>query len=281
VVRFLGELFVAEGLTPCPWPELHPEQLRQAADVLAHAQTMRTASIALDQYNGSFDREWARISTLREEGKDLEAVTAMKELARHAPVGRRLTIPWVVAVAGPPNVGKSSLVNALAGYQRSIVSPVAGTTRDVVGTRIAIDGWPVELQDTAGIRPSADEIESAGIELARASVGCADLCLWLLDASAPPILPEKQDHTTLLIINKIDLPPAWEPENIADALRVSCLTGEGIEELLAAISRRLVPVPPAPGSAVPYTPELCDMVEETVARLAGMGWPLMNPGETR
>lgn len=284
VVRFLTELFVADGLTPCSWSELlhENEHTRQAAVVLAHAQTMRTASIALDQFHGAFEREWRRIATLREQANHPAAMIALQELARHAPLGRRLTTPWIVAVAGPPNVGKSSLVNALAGYQRSIVSPIAGTTRDVVGTRLAIDGWPVELQDTAGIRTSTDEIEAVGIEQAHASVRRADLCLWLLDASAPPVMPQKQDPATLLIINKIDLAPAWEVERLPDALRVSCLTGQGIEELLTTISHRLVPDPPAPGSAVPFTPELCDTIEEALLLLNAekSRRPLINHGET-
>ena len=105
-------------------------------------------------------------------------------LARYAPLGRRLTAPWRVVVAGPPNVGKSSLVNALAGYQRSIVAPTPGTTRDVVTTRLAIDGWPVELADTAGVREATDALETQGVRLAREATAAADLCLWVLDASA-------------------------------------------------------------------------------------------------
>src|SRR5207244_11945531 len=86
-------------------------------------------------------------------GDAMEAGRLLDELARYAGVGRHLTAPWRVAVAGAPNVGKSSLVNALAGYQRSVVAPTPGTTRDVVTALLAIDGWPVELADTAGLRP--------------------------------------------------------------------------------------------------------------------------------
>src|SRR5207237_636472 len=108
----------------------------RALEPLSKAPTVRTASIQLDQYRGAFARA-------------VEAALAdpalIPELARFAPVGRHLVAPWAVAVVGPPNVGKSSLVNALAGYQRAVVSDVPGTTRDVVRTLVALDGWPVEL----------------------------------------------------------------------------------------------------------------------------------------
>ena len=158
----------------------------------------------------------------------------------------------MVAVAGAPNVGKSSLVNALAGFQRCVVSEIPGTTRDVVTTRIAIDGWPVELIDTAGLRQPGETLEEAGIRLTRETVAEADLCLWVLDASTPPVWPEMISTPTLNVINKSDLPAMWSAE---DGLRVSAKTGEGLAELSSAIANRLVPEAPRPGSAVPIVGE--------------------------
>src|SRR5439155_711085 len=114
-------------------------------------------------------------------------VRILKELKSRTRLGRHLTNPWRVVVAGAPNVGKSSLVNALAGYARCVVSPTPGTTRDVVSTLIAVDGWPIELLDTAGLRLPGENLEQQGIALARAAVESADLCLWVIDASASPI----------------------------------------------------------------------------------------------
>src|SRR5205085_10015517 len=124
------------------WQELEkPRDVRpwafddRALEPLTRATTVRTASILLDQYHGAFTRA-------------VEAALAepahVAEFARYAPLGRHLVAPWTVAVVGPPNVGKSSLVNALAGYQRAVVSDMPGTTRDVVRTLVALDGWPVE-----------------------------------------------------------------------------------------------------------------------------------------
>jgi tRNA modification GTPase len=182
----------------------------------------------------------------------------LRSLAHNAPAGRHLVDPWKVVIAGAPNVGKSSLVNALAGYTRSIVAPTPGTTRDVVKTVLAIDGWPVELTDTAGLRPAEGSIEEEGITRARAAAAEADLCLWLVDGSAEPVLPDREGCR--LAINKCDLPPAWDWSRFPEALRVSAKTGTGIGDLCDAISRWLVPEPPAPGEAVPFSPEACEEV---------------------
>ena len=88
-------------------------------------------------------------------------------------------------VAGRPNVGKSSLINALLGYPRSIVHPTAGTTRDVVTAATAIDGWPVLLADTAGLGVGGDAVERAGIALAHQQMAQADLIVLLFDLSVP------------------------------------------------------------------------------------------------
>jgi tRNA modification GTPase len=174
--------------------------------------------------------------------------------------------PWSVVIGGAPNVGKSSLVNALAGYTRSIVAPTPGTTRDVVSTQISIDGWPIELHDTAGLRDAAGAIEAEGIARARAAAAQADLRLWLLDGSSAPVIPVADAACVgapawHLIINKCDLPPAWDCSGLPDALQVSARTGAGMLDLTTAMSRWLVPEPTAPGEAVPFSPEACDAVQ--------------------
>jgi tRNA modification GTPase len=187
VVRLLLESLQHRGVEVCTWQEWEArsgdEPLRAAAAVaLTEARTVRTAAILLDQYHGAFDQAVREIIAALDK-EDIEyAGERLDELAHFADLGRHLTRPWRVVVAGPPNVGKSSLVNALAGYQRAVVSATPGTTRDVVTTEIAVDGWPIELADTAGLRDSGEVLELQGIAQARTAADAADLCLWLLDA---------------------------------------------------------------------------------------------------
>jgi tRNA modification GTPase len=260
VVRWVVDQFAARGVAAVP------AATPQAAELLARAPTLRTASILLDQYHGAFDRAATGILAHLERGEDETATRALAELARFAPLGPHLIEPWKVVIAGPPNVGKSSLVNALAGFHRSVVSDVAGTTRDVVTVPVAFDGWPVELTDTAGLRDSSG-LEAEGIERAKRVLGSADLVVWLIDGTAPKtVWPEwgtdfPKDRTTLLVQTKSDLPTHPGQESaVHDTLPVSAVTGHGIAALAGAIVGTLVRHAPPPGAAVPYTPELADIV---------------------
>jgi tRNA modification GTPase len=273
VVRFLIELFREQGLHLCSWEDFlrktNADALSaEAAIALAHAATTRTAGILLDQQQGALGQALKAIEQALERGETAAAAEGLAGLARYATVGRHLTQPWRVVAAGAPNVGKSSLVNALAGYQRSIVAATPGTTRDVVTTRLALDGWLIELADTAGQRSDAEMLEEQGIRRARATAAAADLCLWLLDGSAPPVWPSEPLAAVRYVINKSDLPPAWDAASAPDAVRVSALTGDGLAELCTAVIAHLVPDPPPPGAAVPFTPHLCDRIAEAQRVLA-------------
>jgi tRNA modification GTPase len=257
VLRYLGEGLAVLGLSECSWqaflawggtPGLH----REAERLLPYAPTLRTANILLDQAAGAFDRALHQLQELW----DSDAYSAgqlLEALARRTSLGSHLTIPWRVVVAGAPNVGKSSLVNALAGYQRSIVAPTPGTTRDLVTTQLAVDGWPIELVDTAGLREGETHLEQLGTELARNAMARADLCLWILDASSAPVWPPFQGETCRLVVNKIDCPAAWDLREAPQAPLVSAKSGAGLEALCQALSDWLVPDPPTSGDAVPFT----------------------------
>lgn len=272
VVRLLLEALVGQGARVGSWQEFeqatadNPLQALAAA-TLPSAPTARTAAVLLDQYHGAFRTALAAALDAFGRGDSAEASRILITVARHAALGRHLTRPWAVTLAGAPNVGKSSLVNALAGYQRSIVAPTPGTTRDVVTTTGALDGWPVELADTAGLRQEAAALEGQGIERARSAAASADLCLWVLDASADPVWPDVPPERVLPVVNKMDLAPTWDLSRAVGAVHVSARTGAGLPELCDAIVRRLVPHAPAPGEAVPFTPELCDGVEEAYTHL--------------
>jgi tRNA modification GTPase len=261
VVRMCLECLAKRGIQICTWRELLQLTVDSSigaavAAEIAQARTVRTAAILLDQYQGAFEE------AVRAMGDSKTMTRLLDELVARIPLGRHLVEPWRVVVAGSPNVGKSSLVNALAGYQRSIVSEVPGTTRDLVTTAIAVDGWPVELTDTAGIRAEAVALEEQGVVRARTAAAGADLCLWVMDGSESPIWPAAEASEFLVVINKTDLPPAWDWQQANEAIRVSARTGAGLSELCDVLAARLVPQPPPAGTAVPFTPELCAAVEE-------------------
>lgn len=147
-----------------------------------------------------------------------------------------------VVLCGRPNVGKSSLMNALLGSERAIVTQVPGTTRDVLTERMTIGGRLVELSDTAGQRETQDPVEAIGVERARSSQRQADVALLVLDGSGALTgedcaLLEQADERSLIVVNKCDLPQAFSAPQ--GAICVSASTGEGMESLLTALSARI------------------------------------------
>ncbi len=159
--------------------------------------------------------------------------------------GERLREGFYIAIIGPPNVGKSSLLNRLARRDAAIVSATAGTTRDVIEVHLDLAGYPVILADTAGLREGAEAIEGEGVRRARARAANADLKLVLLDASAwpevDPTVDDLVDADSVVIINKADLSTPAPPLRVAErpALPVSVLTGEGLDGLLKALEREV------------------------------------------
>ncbi len=278
-VARIEELLVAAGCQKLAWRDWaaarHADSVATVTlAALADARTERTAAILLDQYHGVWDHAIAEIQKSIDEGDREAARRQLETLLARAPLGRHLVQPWRVVLAGRVNAGKSSLINALAGFGRSIVHHAPGTTRDTVTLATAIDGWPVELCDTAGLRACGsspdDALERAGIELAHEQMAKADLLLLVFDRSEAWSAEDQtladQWPGALLVYNKSDLPvvPGHRPAGLA----VSALHREGIENLLDAIARRLVPDPPPVGAAVPLTAE---QVESLQARLASLG----------
>jgi tRNA modification GTPase len=153
-----------------------------------------------------------------------------------------------VAIAGKPNVGKSSLLNALLGEERAIVTDVPGTTRDVVEEAADFDGIPVVLSDTAGVREATDAVEAIGVDRARAAIAGADVVIAVFDGSCQldvadaAVIQAVRGGRTIVAINKADLAFAYEEGELVSrfpsaprAVRISALTGAGLDGLRAAV----------------------------------------------
>ena len=168
--------------------------------------------------------------------------------------GRLVREGATIVIAGPPNAGKSSLFNALVGAHRAIVTAIPGTTRDLLTEVVDLNGLRATLVDTAGIGDSIDPIEVEGIRRAREAAAVSDLILLVHDGTSPlepaPITAQASESKTLIVSSKADLPTASHREN---ALRVSARTGQGIDELIAAIHRALA------GEALSDTPTLTNV----------------------
>jgi tRNA modification GTPase len=244
--------------------EREPNALRAAARIaLASAPTERTANILLDQYNGSLETA-IRMIAGRLESAPSQAAVELQQLVDRGIIGLHLTEPWRVVIAGAPNVGKSSLINAMLGYERAIVFDQPGTTRDVVRATTAFDGWPVALADTAGLRVSTDPIESEGILRAKQAASIADCLLLVFDASqrwtAECQTLADEWPAAIIVFNKSDL--KTEPDlSKADGIFTSALQGQGIDDLIGAIVRRLIDVDLQPGDAVPFASEQIEQLE--------------------
>lgn len=239
----------------------------EAVRDLIESQTLYQARVAAQQLGGSLSRRIKPIKqnlveliALLEAGIDfaeddvdvtpdaqiiarIDGITApMAELARTFEQGRIVHSGLALAIVGRPNVGKSSLFNRLVERDRAIVTAMPGTTRDLVTEKVAIGGIPIELVDTAGLREAVDEAESIGIQKSREALADADLVLIVLDASAPmhreeeDLIAAAAGRRTLIANNKADLTDLRLRDHGSTlVIRTSALTGEGIDELRAAI----------------------------------------------
>jgi tRNA modification GTPase len=225
-------------------------QRRQAARQLAGAQGAlyrgwsQRLTRMLAHLEAAIDFPDEDLPPAIEEGIAEETRELGEEIARHLADGHRgerLREGIAVAILGPPNAGKSSLLNRIARREAAITSPIPGTTRDIVEVAIDLAGFPLVLADTAGLRETRDPIEAEGLRRALARAEEAELRLFVFDAGRPQDAAGALSWPgadTLLVANKADLypsPPKGLPEG---AFLVSALNGAGIEALLAALGER-------------------------------------------
>ena len=283
-VAAVVESLVGAGCQECDARELQEfteadPLVRLASRLLPDASTARTAGILLDQYRGSLSMPLQQILQDLQRGEITQAQQGLERLLAFADLGRHLVKPWKVCLAGAPNAGKSSLLNALVGFQRAIVHDQAGTTRDRLSVITAVDGWPLELVDTAGLQESSDPLEQEGIERARSSMESADMVLLVHDASQPFDDRVDQREQTLVVLNKWDLvdgdavrgPDLDQPPGShtpAEGVRVSATHRWGLGRLMEQLSRRLVPFPPGDKEPVPCGEELVDAINQAASALA-------------
>jgi tRNA modification GTPase len=173
-----------------------------------------------------------------------EVSLSIKKILEDQRVGERIREGYKIAIIGPTNAGKSSLLNDLSNRDVAIVSEIAGTTRDIIETHLNIDGYPVVVSDTAGIRESKDEIEKKGIKLALDKAENADLKLIVIDARTldfKGILTELMDQNAILVINKSDLLIGNLSPDIKklDHVLISVKNNHNLEDLILKIKNKL------------------------------------------
>ena len=219
---------------------LFSRQVRALAERITTLRVMLEAALDFPEEDGDFALDAVPATALDEMQRDLA------RLLQDARQGRLLQEGMNLVIAGQPNAGKSSLLNALAGYEAAIVTPVAGTTRDLVREQVAFAGVPVQLVDTAGLREAGDGVEAEGVRRAWQAIARADRVLLLVDDARgwdpgdQAILDRFPDEVEVtLVYNKIDLsgrPPGPVADSRPPALAVSARTGAG----LAALRQSLV-----------------------------------------
>jgi tRNA modification GTPase len=241
------DLTEAEGLADLI--EAETETQRKAALALAEGGLRRQIEQWQDRVLGLAARAEAAIDYAEDDDVGADPDLARECAALAGELGEWLDRPRVeplkdgvrVVVAGPPNAGKSSLINAIAGQERAIVTDIPGTTRDHIEVPLALDGIPILLTDTAGLRESDEKVERIGIERAQSLVEDADVLLWLGEPAESPDHPRR-----ILVHARADLPDrVAAPEG---SLAVSSVTGMGLKVLLKQVGTLTASLLPGEGA---------------------------------
>ena len=245
------------------WKQAEPLLIRESQKILSGCLTARTAAIAMDQVRGAL-HQWCQKALSKSILFDSNRKEAQEMLA-FGKLSVRLNDRFRVVLAGRPNVGKSSLINAIVGYDRSITLDHPGTTRDVLHAETVIDGWPIQLSDTAGIRDGEGEIEREGIRRANRAIEESDLVIWVTTPQQlePPnfaLSDANPSPAAIQVLNKADL--AVETMESCTHCKTVATTGQGVQELMAQISRKLIPAVPPSMTPLPINPRQYTCLEK-------------------
>ncbi len=262
----------------------------EALHAISKAGGIHAAKILAWQLSGALEKEIQSIVALLQDSlqvveSDLDLVKArLNQLLESSHVGCRLITPWRIVLSGEVNVGKSSLMNAMAGYSRSIVSEQPGTTRDLVEMRVVFDGWEFDVCDTAGERLTSragiSSVEKEGIERATTAVANADLVLRVIDIktfSTQEFSQMEFASGQLIAVSKSDLDQEQGenlrilqesyPKKNPKVVCTSATSGAGINELIGAIVSACVPLPPRIGSPVVFTNRQLELISKAASQL--------------
>ena len=264
-----------ESVKQQAWRLLHCDRWQAETETaICAATTTRTAGLLLKVLQNQ-TTALAELSA-KIAGQQIPAAVADIEHALSwADFGISLTAPRSVVFCGHPNVGKSSLVNAIAGFQRAIVNSQAGTTRDVLSQSTAIDGWPIELKDTAGLRVSEDRVEALGIEKAKQEIARSQIrCLvFSCEDNALTVHREllQSLNPQLVVFNKSDLVPNFQVPtelDFAGPVQVVSATDQaGLKSLVSQIADVLAPQLPADKDWFPVSTWQRDQLQSILHKL--------------
>ncbi|MFL5330939.1 MAG: GTPase [Gemmataceae bacterium] len=275
LVDWILEQLSSRGVTIVDWTELEGIRLNSwlraaAAVALTRAMTVQTAAILLAQYHGALENDIRSIIDDLSIGEVEKTATGLQRLLATKVAGLHLAKPLRVGIFGSPNAGKSSLINRLAGFERAVVSPIPGTTREMTTTVVAFDGWPIELIDSPGVRETTDELEHEGVRrtLAAATARRCDVVVWVMDRSVPFVAPPEDVAIDLTLVNKVDLPPAWDESRVnGPSIAISATTGAGLQDFQSWLINLFVKSL-APQGGVVFSSAVASLVEAAAADIS-------------
>jgi len=271
----LVDSLMAEGCELLDWEDWITETAvnsieAAATRALTNARTHRVAMILIDQLQGALQDSIEQVVNYLTQRDVATAKGVLEDLMAQSKMGAHLESGWTVAFIGSPNAGKSSLINAILGFQRSIVLSQPGTTRDLLTASTAIEGWPIELVDTAGLRSGGEPLEEMGMQLALQQASRSDLVLLVTDASCAWTAEQDQWRSqfanVLVVHNKQDLTSDHMGER-PEGIPTVAISATGVEHLCGQIVQRTVGHAPAHGIAVPFTHAQAEGIHSALAQL--------------